>query len=243
MPAFCHVDGRVRGCAGRSPRFETRARGTPAVEWDATGFEAGGVDRVRDDPVALEAVSQRTRVDAVRAASERSMRSSRTRGARVSLIAPMSTSLALTEHHGSWRMRPHPLAPGSFEATMKYLTTLEVAHELNVSKQTLLNWLYAGKIPEPPRNRKGYRLWSPSRVSLVRKLIGDGRLHKRTVVHKEASNRPEIVTEFAREVNQFLRDGKIDAEAFLRELARLNPGVGQRMRPRKNSGGRGFRDA
>jgi hypothetical protein len=140
-------------------------------------------------------------------------------------------------------MRPHPLAPVSFEATMKYLTTLEVAHELNVSKQTLLNWLYAGKIPEPPRNRKGYRLWSLSRVSLVRKLIGDGRLHKRTVVHKEASNRPEIVTEFAREVNQFLRDGKIDADSFLKELARFNPGVGQRMRVRKNSGGRGFRDA
>ena len=37
-----------------------------------------------------------------------------------------------------------------------------------VSKQTLLNWLYAGKVPEPPRNRKGYRLWSPSRVSLVK---------------------------------------------------------------------------
>ena len=112
---------------------------------------------------------------------------------------------------------------------MKYLTTLEVAHELDVSKQTLLNWLYAGKIPEPPRNRKGYRLWSPSRVSLVKKLIGEGRLHKRTVVHREASNRPEIVGEFAREVNQFLRDGDVDAAAFLRELARLNPAVAQAL--------------
>lgn len=111
---------------------------------------------------------------------------------------------------------------------MKYLTTLEVAHELKVSKQTLLNWLYAGKVPEPPRNKKGYRLWSPSRVSLVKRLIVDGRLHKRTVVHKEASNRPEIVTEFAREVNQFLRDAKIDADVFLKELARLNPSVGSK---------------
>jgi DNA-binding transcriptional MerR regulator len=107
---------------------------------------------------------------------------------------------------------------------MKYLTTLEVAHELKVSKQTLLNWLYAGKVPEPPRNKKGYRLWSPSRVTLVKRLIGEGRLHKRTVVHKEVSNRPEVVTEFAREVNQFLRDAKIEVEAFLRELSRLNPG-------------------
>jgi hypothetical protein len=108
---------------------------------------------------------------------------------------------------------------------MKYLTTLEVAHELGVSKQTLLNWLYAGKVPEPPRNRKGYRLWSPARVTLVRRLIGEGRLHKRTVVHREPTNRPEVVAEFAREVNQFLRDGDIDPAAFLRELGRLNPAL------------------
>jgi hypothetical protein len=106
---------------------------------------------------------------------------------------------------------------------MRYLTTLEVAHDLKVSKQTLLNWLYAGKIPEPPRNKKGYRLWSAARVSLVKGLIREGRIHKRTVVHKEPSNRPEVLGEFAREVNQFLRDGDIDPSAFLRELARLNP--------------------
>jgi hypothetical protein len=116
---------------------------------------------------------------------------------------------------------------------MKYLTTLEVAHELEISKQTLLNWLYAGKVPEPPRNRKGYRLWSPSRVSLVRRLIGEGKLHKRTVVHKEASGRPEVLAEFAREVSQFLRDGKVDLDAFLRELARLNPALARRLRPGK----------
>ena len=113
---------------------------------------------------------------------------------------------------------------------MKYLTTLEVAHDLKVSKQTLLNWLYAGKIPEPPRNRKGYRLWSAARVSLVKRLIREGRIHKRTVVHREASNRPEVVGEFAREVNQFLRDGDIDPAAFLRELARLNPAVARPWR-------------
>jgi DNA-binding transcriptional MerR regulator len=128
---------------------------------------------------------------------------------------------------------------------MKYLTTLEVAHELKVSKQTLLNWLYASKVPEPPRNRKGYRLWSPSRVTLVKKLIGEGRLHKRTVVHREASNRPEVVTEFAREVNQFLRDGKVELEAFFKELARLNPAVARRVSLRKAaaSGSRGSRIA
>jgi hypothetical protein len=110
---------------------------------------------------------------------------------------------------------------------MKYLTTLEAAHDLKVSKQTLLNWLYAGKIPEPPRNLKGYRLWSESRVDLVKKVIAQGRLHSRTVVHRQPSNEPEFVAEYAREVNEFLRDGGIEMAAFLRALARA-----RRVRPR-----------
>ena len=113
---------------------------------------------------------------------------------------------------------------------MKYFTTALVANELKVSKQTLLNWLYAGKVPEPPRNKVGYRLWSPSRVSLVKRLISDGQLHRRTVVHRSASNRPELVTEFAREVLQFLRDGRIELPAFQRELARLGEGSGSRKK-------------
>src|SRR6185436_11934202 len=108
---------------------------------------------------------------------------------------------------------------------MKYLTTLEVAHELGVSKQTLLNWLYAGKVPEPPRNSKGYRLWSEARLGLVKRLIHEGRLNKRTVVHSEPQNRPEVVASLAREVDQFLRDAEIDPAAFLRELGRLNAAV------------------
>ena len=108
---------------------------------------------------------------------------------------------------------------------MKYLTTLEVAHALKVSKQTLLNWLYAGKVPEPPRNDKGYRLWSESRVGLVKRLIHEGRLHKRTVVHRQAQNRPEVVAGLAREVTEFLREGQIDPQVFLRELIRLNPAL------------------
>jgi DNA-binding transcriptional MerR regulator len=112
---------------------------------------------------------------------------------------------------------------------VKYLTTLEVAHELKISKQTLLNWLYAKKVPEPPRNRQGYRLWSPSRLALVRRLILEGRLHKRTVVHKEVTGRREDVVELAREVGQFLRDGKVDIDEFLRELARVTPEIGRRL--------------
>jgi DNA-binding transcriptional MerR regulator len=108
---------------------------------------------------------------------------------------------------------------------MKFLTTLEVAQQLSVSKQTLLKWLYAGKVPEPPRNRKGYRMWSASRVSLVRKLIHDGRIHRRTVVHREPANRDDVVAELALEVSQFLRDGGIELESFLRELLRTDPAL------------------
>jgi hypothetical protein len=124
-------------------------------------------------------------------------------------------------------------AARGYTSRVKYVTTLEAASELKVSKQTLLNWLYAGKVPEPPRNRKGYRLWSPSRLALVRKLIGDGRLHKRTVVHREPSSRREVVAEFAREVNQFLRDGKVDVADLVRELSRVNPSLGRRLVVRK----------
>ena len=115
---------------------------------------------------------------------------------------------------------------------MKYLTTLEAARVLKVSKQTLLNWLYAGKIPEPPRNPKGYRLWSESRVRLVKDIIGQGRLHSRTVVHRHPSNQPEFVAQYAREVTEFLRDGDIEMTVFLRALENA------RARPRRNASSR-----
>jgi len=118
---------------------------------------------------------------------------------------------------------------------MKYLTTLEVANELKVSKQTLLNWLYAKKVPEPPRNRHGYRLWSSARVSLIRRLIGDGRLHRRTVIHREPRDEPEVVTEIAREVSQFLRDAEIPLRRFARELNRVHARGRQRHAARPSA--------
>ena len=63
----------------------------------------------------------------------------------------------------------------------------------------------------------------------MKKLISEGRLHTRTVIHREATNRPDLVAEYAREVHQFLVDGSVDPEAFLRELGRLNPGVQSRL--------------
>ena len=55
----------------------------------------------------------------------------------------------------------------------------------------------------------------------MKRLIVEGRVHRRTVVHKEASNQPEVVTEFAREVAQFLKDARIELKPFVRELSRL----------------------
>src|SRR5512138_1961199 len=115
---------------------------------------------------------------------------------------------------------------------MKYLTTLEVARELNVSKQTLLNWLYAKKVPEPPRNRNGHRLWSQARLSLVRQLIREGRLHRRTMIHREASDDPVVLLEVAREVSDFLRDANVPVSRFVRELHRVHR---SRPRPHRNT--------
>jgi hypothetical protein len=115
---------------------------------------------------------------------------------------------------------------------MKYLTTLEVARELNVTKQTLLNWLYARKVPEPPRNRNGHRLWSQARISLVRQLIREGRLHRRTVVHRDPSDDPVVVTEVAREISDFLKDAAVPVSRFVRELQRVHRSAARRSGPR-----------
>ena len=115
---------------------------------------------------------------------------------------------------------------------MKYLTTLEVARELNVSKQTLLNWLHAKKVSEPPRNRNGHRLWSQARLSLIRQLIREGRLHRRTMVYREASDDPAVVTEVASEVSGFLRDANVPLSRFVRELQRVH----RLKRPARTSG-------
>jgi hypothetical protein len=69
-------------------------------------------------------------------------------------------------------------------------------------------------------------------VSLVKRLVADGRLHRRTVVHREGG--PELLAEYAREVTRFVKDARIDPAAFLKELARIDPGFTAAMRrPRR----------
>jgi len=56
-------------------------------------------------------------------------------------------------------------------AVMHALSTLEVARVIGVHKQTLLDWLYAGKVREPKRQTVGgqvVRIWSQSDIERIR---------------------------------------------------------------------------
>jgi len=54
----------------------------------------------------------------------------------------------------------------------EYMSTLEVAKVLGISRQTLYNWLAAGRIPEPPRHpQTKHMLWQPVDVQRVQKVV------------------------------------------------------------------------
>lgn len=53
------------------------------------------------------------------------------------------------------------------------LSTAEVARRIGVSKNTLLRWLYAGKLPEPKREMFGgvvSRVWSAADLERAQAL-------------------------------------------------------------------------
>lgn len=52
-----------------------------------------------------------------------------------------------------------------------YLTTKQVAQEIGVHRDTLLRWLRNGKVPEPRRNAKGYRMFVESDLRNLRGLV------------------------------------------------------------------------
>ena len=43
-------------------------------------------------------------------------------------------------------------------------TTKQAAERVGVSKDTLLDWLYKGRIPEPPRDWREWRVWSEEHI-------------------------------------------------------------------------------
>jgi predicted site-specific integrase-resolvase len=57
-----------------------------------------------------------------------------------------------------------------------YLSTSEVAKLLGVSRQTLYNWLQAGRIPEPPRHAMtNHMRWQPVDVQRIQRIVKEGR--------------------------------------------------------------------
>ncbi len=57
-------------------------------------------------------------------------------------------------------------------AVMYALSTVEVARMIGIHKQTLLDWLYAGKVREPKRQTVGgqvVRIWTQSDIERVRR--------------------------------------------------------------------------
>ncbi len=114
---------------------------------------------------------------------------------------------------------------------MRYLTTAAAAKQLGVSKQALLGWLAAGKVTEPPRNKMGYRLWSASRIRLVKRLMRSGSIYQHTIINQRAT--PEVLTEFAQEVAQFLGESRVSIVDLLRELLRVAQDPAERSHIRK----------
>jgi site-specific DNA-methyltransferase (cytosine-N4-specific) len=46
-------------------------------------------------------------------------------------------------------------------------STRQVADKVGVSKETILSWLRAGKIPEPDRDRNGWRIFSDKEIKEI----------------------------------------------------------------------------
>ncbi len=53
-----------------------------------------------------------------------------------------------------------------------YLQAHEVASRAGISKNTLLRWLKAGKVPEVARDRNGWRIFSEEDVARIRAYAG-----------------------------------------------------------------------
>lgn len=54
------------------------------------------------------------------------------------------------------------------ELMQRNLRAIEVAREAGISKNTLLRWLKAGKVPEVARDRNGWRIFSVSDLSRIK---------------------------------------------------------------------------
>lgn len=49
----------------------------------------------------------------------------------------------------------------------KLYSTSDVAERAGVSRDTILRWLKTGKVPEPSRDRNGWRVFTEAEIKLV----------------------------------------------------------------------------
>lgn len=64
----------------------------------------------------------------------------------------------------------------------KKLSTLEVAKQAGVHKDTLLRWLRAGLVPEPGRDRKGWRVFTENEANKIANFARQESFHRITTV-------------------------------------------------------------
>ena len=67
-----------------------------------------------------------------------------------------------------------------------FLTSTQVCELLEISAKTLYQWERAGKIPQPGRDRRGWRTFSPKQVDAIRRYAAP---------RGEAETRPAARTE------------------------------------------------
>lgn len=63
------------------------------------------------------------------------------------------------------------------------LTSTQLCQQLEISTKTLYLWERSGKIPKPGRDRRGWRVFSPRQVEVIRKFA---RPAMRTELRREA---------------------------------------------------------
>ncbi|MBW3622726.1 MAG: TOBE domain-containing protein [Armatimonadetes bacterium] len=57
------------------------------------------------------------------------------------------------------------------------MTRTQVCRVLGVSPKSLYLWERAGKIPAPSRDRRGWRVYSPEEVEVIRRFLSPAGLH------------------------------------------------------------------
>lgn len=88
------------------------------------------------------------------------------------------------------------------------LSTATVAARAGIHRDTLLRWLRQGDVPEPHRNRHGWRLFTAAEASKVVAFAKSGQVpaERTSVVREEPTTAPQIVR--LQQINWDFRDAK-----------------------------------